>query len=470
MTQFSTPWVERNKPNLSAIEKLMVGVAMSVAGLAAPILRRFPAAIFFGAVAGGVVGIYLVALLSEAFLGEYHLLRDILAVTGVSLFAAHIPLFAIWWERKVAARIQSRMGPMRVGGWHGWAQSMADGIKLIAKEDLVPAAADAALFRLAPYVTLIPVVIAFLTLPFGAHWIFRNMDVGLLVIVAMLGVEVVGVIMAGWGSNSKWTVYGAMREACQMVSYEIPMGISLLLPVLTIGSLNLVQIGDAQAGGWHTWLAFQSPFMFVAAVAYYITSLASCKRAPFDLPESESELVAGFLTEYSGIRWSLFFFAEYVAMYIVAALAVVLFFGGWSSPISPEWIPDWMGRFLFADNAAARAAQGLILGGPIWMVVKSFFLVFVQMWVRWTLPRIRIDQVLYSCIQVLLPLMLVLLIGQTLWVLWVPEDSLLAMVTRIALSSFTGLAGLGACWIIFKARLKKRALVGVLAVEQLPGA
>lgn len=463
MTEFSTPWVDRTRPAHGGLAGLVVGMAKTVYAMTAPVLRRFPAQVFFGALAGGVAGVWIISLLAEAYLSDWPFFKDLLIVVGIATFVAHIPLFAIWWERKVSAHIQSRCGPMRVGGWHGWAQSFADGIKLICKEDLVPAHADSALFRLAPYVVLTPVVVAFMTLPFGAHWVFRQMDIGLLFILAMLGVEVVGVIMAGWASNSKWTVYGAMREACQMVSYEIPLGVALLLPVMTVGSLNLTEIGQLQTGGWHTWLAFESPFMFCAALAYYIAALASCKRAPFDLPESESELVAGFLTEYSGLRWSLFFFAEYAAMYLVSALAVILFFGGWSSPLPESWGAGW------GDGPVMRAIRGLVFGGPIWLVVKAFILVYVQMWLRWTLPRVRIDQVLYACVQVMLPLMLALLLGQTLWLLWVPAESGLAAVTRGVLAAVGGLFVLGSMWVIGKGVVQRRRLVGNLAVDLLPG-
>ena len=194
----------------------------------------------------------------------------------------------------------------------------------------------------------------------------------------MLAIEVLGVIMAGWASNSKWSLYGAMREGCQLVSYEIPMGLSLLAAVVATGSVNLVTLGESQSGGWFSWLIFQNPFLFLAFFTYYIASLASCKRSPFDLPEGESELVAGFHTEYSGFRFVMFFFAEYVAMFAVSALATIIFLGGWNSPVGGP-------------------------SSPLWFVLKSTFLVWVQMWIRWTLPRIRIDQVMHACVKYLLP-------------------------------------------------------------------
>jgi NADH-quinone oxidoreductase subunit H len=398
---------------------------------------------------------------------QFPLIRDITGLAGLLGFFNLIPIYTIWWERKVAGRIQSRLGPMRVGGWHGWAQSFADGIKLLLKEDLIPAGADRPLFRLAPYLNVIPTALAFLALPFGATYVFRELDVGLLFILGVLGIEVVGVIMAGWASNNKWSVYGAMREACQMVSYEIPMGMALLVPVVAVGTLNLVQLGEAQSGGWFHWLAFQNPFLFLAFVSYFIASLASCKRAPFDLPEAESELVAGFHTEYSGIRWSFFFFAEYAAMFVVSGLAVIVFLGGWHSPLPASW-GDRLG-----DGILAEGLRGLLFSGPIWFVIKCVFFLYIQLWLRWTLPRIRIDQVLYGCVQVLLPLTMILLLGSTLWV-WADSSDSQAWATFAGVVSvILGLIGaafmLGFFAIAAYGFYHRRRLVGNLVQDVTPG-
>jgi len=398
---------------------------------------------------------------------QSELIRDLLGLGAVFGLFNMFPVFAIWWERKVAGRIQSRMGPMRVGGWHGWAQSFADGVKLVCKEDIVPGAADKLLFRVAPYFAMVPALLAFLCLPFGTYWVFRNIDVALVFILAMLGVEVVGVIVAGWASNNKWSVYGAMREACQMVSYEIPMTTVLLVPVMAAGTLNMIDIGEAQSGGWHTWVAFSNPFAFIAFFTYFVASLASCKRAPFDLPESESELVAGFHTEYSGFRWALFFFAEYAAMFVVSGLAVTLFLGAWYTGLPPAvgaWVVGAIG-----DNWVAHGINGLLISGPVWFIAKCIFFVWVQIWIRWTLPRIRIDQVLYSCVQVMFPIALIALVGQALWML-IPMDNVVYRIFNILLSAIGLIVMAGIIGIAVYGWRHGKRMVGYLAVDQLPGA
>jgi NADH-quinone oxidoreductase subunit H len=369
-------------------------------------------------------------------------------------FVSVLAMFAIWWERKVAGHIQGRFGPMHVGGWHGWAQSIADGVKLILKEDLIPKGADQFMFRLAPYLAFAPVFAALLALPFGPQFVFENgLNIGVLYLLAVLSVEVMGTILAGWGSNSKWSIYGAMREACQMVSYEIPLGITIICGVVVAGTLHLTELSYLQGGGLHDWFIYHNPFLFLAFFVYFVASLASNKRAPFDLPESESELVAGFHTEYSGIRWSLFFFAEYTGMFIVGAIQVVLFLGAWNSPLGPYdpiyavlgYDPIAAGQAYFsgAVNAATSIedkAAALGLAGPVQLILlnvycaaifctKAMSIIFVQIWLRWTLPRIRIDQVLYACVKVLLPMSLVLLVGNALWVWLVTNPQPIALTT-----------------------------------------
>ncbi len=399
---------------------------------------------------------------------QFSVVRDLLIVVGFMIVVSLVAIYCIWWERKVSAHMQSRLGPMRTGLWHGWAQSPADGLKLLGKEDLIPDGADKPLFRLAPYLALAPVFAAFMALPFGAWWVFRDFDVGLIFILAMVGIEVMAVILAGWASNNKWSLFGAMREACQMVSYEIPMGMSLLIPVMTAGTMRLTALGQIQDGGWFTWLAFSNPFCFVAMFTYFIASLASLKRAPFDLPEGESELVAGFITEYSGFRWCVFFFAEYASMFVVAGLMTILFLGAWHSPLPARW-GAWLGTGVVAD-----AVRGVLFSGPLWFVGKCVFMIYVQMWMRWTLPRIRIDQVMYACVQVLLPLTMVLLLGNTFWELFnvpaYPRFELFADVVGVVVALAGAFLAAGFVVIGLYSRRNRRSLVGELAVDHLPGA
>jgi NADH-quinone oxidoreductase subunit H len=462
----SVPWKPRRPVEYGPLARPFVAIGLLSYRVFGPLLRRFPGPVFLGVCIGAVLVVWLV----HAYLLDKIpnlLIRDLIAMLGVIGFISLVPLYAIWWERKVSGHIQSRLGPMRTGGWHGWSQSIADGLKLISKEDLIPDEADKPLFRLAPYLAFVPAVLAFMALPFGTYWVFRNLDVALIFILAMMGIEVVGVIVAGWASNNKWAVYGAMREACQMVSYEIPMGMALLIPVMTVGSLSMIHIGDMQADGMWSWLAFRNPFLFIASGTYYVASLANCKRAPFDLPESESELVAGFHTEYSGFRFSLFFFAEYAAMFVVSGLAVILFFGAWHSPL-PASVGLWFDEHV--GGVAAEAIKGVLVSGPLWFVAKCVFLIYVQMWIRWTLPRVRIDQVLYACVQVMLPMTMLLLLGNAGWELLVPPASLPGRVTNIVLFLLGVLVTLTILGIVIYGWVHRRRLVGRLAAEILPGA
>ncbi|MBI4601492.1 MAG: NADH-quinone oxidoreductase subunit NuoH [Planctomycetes bacterium] len=317
-------------------------------------------------------------------------------------------LVAVWLERKVAGHIQCRLGPMEVGP-HGLLQTLADGIKLIAKEDLIPRLADKPLFVLAPVLVFAGVLVRFAPLPFGQNLVASDLDLGLFFIAAVGSVEVIGVIMGGWASNNKWSLFGTIRTATQMVSYEIPIGLAFIAVIACAGSFSLQAIVNQQEGWIWNWYVLKNPFLLVLSVVYLVASLAECKRAPFDLPEAESELVSGYHTEYSGMRFGIFQLAEYGAMYLVSAVAVAIFFGGWWTGIPPI---DGIG--LGPGASAAGATLGFLLKAGVF-VTKAVFLVFVQVWVRWTLPRVRLDQMMHMCWKVLLPISLVCLVGATLW-------------------------------------------------------
>lgn len=353
-------------------------------------------------------------------------------------FSSVIGFLGIWAERKVAGRIQHRHGPNRVGPF-GILQSLADGIKLLGKEDLLPRGADPWLFRLAPYLAFAPVFAAFCALPFGPELVFEPaLSAGIFWVIAILSIEVIGVILAGWSSNNKWSTYGAMREACQLISYEIPLGLSILVVIVSTGTLDLLELSRLQEGGAWNWLIVHQPFVTLAFIVFFVASLASNKRAPFDLPESESELVAGYHTEYSGLRFSLFYLAEYNAMFVMSAVMTVLFLGGWDDPLGV--VSTWsqsISRQAFSWELVAMNMTALGV-----FVLKAVLLMFVQMWVRWTLPRPRIDQVLHACFKVLLPLSLVLLVGSSLWKLFIESGSWVDQATRsVLLIIGTGLIG-----------------------------
>jgi NADH-quinone oxidoreductase subunit H len=322
---------------------------------------------------------------------------------GISTF------FAIWAERKVSARIQDRLGPTRVGPF-GLFQSLADGIKLISKEDHAPTGSDRFLFKLAPYLAFCASFVGFLALPFGHDLVGFHLNVAAFFMLAVLSSEVFGVVLAGYASASKWSLFGGVREAAQVVSYEVPRAMCVIVPICVAGTLSLNAIGKQQEGWFWHWYLFHDPFTFVAFFIFFICAVASCKRAPFDLAEAESELVAGFHTEYSGIRWSYFFLAEYGSMFAVSGLATILFLGGWHTgflPFEPAvaW-GFWWGNLL---NVA-------VFVGKCWM------LVLIMMWMRWSLPRLRIDQVMMTCLKYFLPISCVLLVGVCLWQLLIPPS------------------------------------------------
>ncbi|MEZ5988916.1 MAG: NADH-quinone oxidoreductase subunit NuoH [Planctomycetota bacterium] len=345
--------------------------------------------------------------LFEGLWGMGPLVSAILGFFVVLGVASVLPMFWTWAERRVAGRIQQRPGPNRVGPF-GLIQALADGVKLMVKEDIVPADSSRFLFMLAPAIVLGGTLVAFGMLPLSPSGIIVDTHLGIYLIGAFLALEAIGVIMAGWASNNKWSILGGMREAAQLVSYEVPIGILFLMAGVVYGSLNLADMVHGQEDGAFFglggWLVFRMvPFGPIAFLVFYTAILAESKRAPFDLPEAESELVSGFHTEYSGIRFSFFFLSEYAAMFLLSGIAVCIFLGGWNLPLVPGSF--WRDHGIVGELLAAAS-----------MILKSFVLVFVMLWLRWTLPRIRIDQVMSVCYKYLTPLAFACLLAAAFFV------------------------------------------------------
>jgi NADH-quinone oxidoreductase subunit H len=308
-------------------------------------------------------------------------LRIIVALILVLAFSQVNALFLVWLERKVAGHIQVRPGPKEVGPF-GILQTLADGVKLIGKELITPKYVDRKLFIIAPVLVFMPVLVPFLVLPFGPNLIIRDMNVGILLVFAFSTLSVLGILTGGWASNNKYALLGGIRSVAQNVAYEIPLLLAVMSVVLMTNSMKFSDIVAAQG---KFWFIFLQP---VAGLIYLICATAETNRAPFDIPEAESELVAGFHTEYSGMRFGLFFLAEYTNMLIVSAVATSVFFGGWQGPFGYD----------------------LGIPGLVWFLLKTYVLIFVIMWVRWTFPRVRFDQLMNFSWKVMIPLSLANLI------------------------------------------------------------
>jgi NADH-quinone oxidoreductase subunit H len=327
-------------------------------------------------------------------------------------------------ERRVWARMQSRIGPNRVGP-QGMLQWLADAIKLFLKEDLVPAQADARLFRLAPYIVVLGFLTAFIVIPFGSRLIIADLNVGIVFITAVTSLVVVGILMAGWSSNNKWSLIGGIRAAAQIVSYEIPTGLSIMPIVLLTGTLSMQGIISQQGWAPHTWFVFNNPFTFAAFFIFFTSALAEGNRTPFDLPEADTELVAGFVTEYTGVRYLMFFLAEWGNLYIIGAVVTTLFLGGWQIP------PVTSGPVL-------RAVLEFLT-----FFVKSYFWVLVAMWIRATLPRVRVDQLMSVCWKYLVPFAFANILGTAVWVVLWPAGNVIVQYLMV-------LAGLALAWYFFR--------------------
>jgi len=327
--------------------------------------------------------------------GLQPLVSAVLSVSPIILVFATLFALTTWLERKGLGRIQNRLGPNRVGPY-GLFQPIADGLKMLTKEDIVPRSADKVVHFLAPIAFLVPTLLAYAVLPYGRNLVPVNFDAGILFFFAVGASTELSIFMAGWSSRNKYSLLGAMRAIAQMISYEIPLILSSVTVIMIAGSLSLVEIVEQQGGyqfGWLPgWFVF-TPWGLAGFVIFLIASLAESNRSPFDIPEAESELIAGHLTEYSGFKYALFFLAEYLGMFAVSGLAATLFLGGWRAP-SPflEWVPSY-----------------------VWFLSKLVSLVCLFIWIRGTVPRLRVDQLLNFAWKFMLPMSLLNLLAAAAW-------------------------------------------------------
>lgn len=374
-----------------------------------------------------------------------------LAVLIFTFLAVVGAMYGVYLERKISGWIQVRYGPMHVGRW-GLLQTIADTIKLLQKEHITPRRADVMIFNTAPIIVAVAGLLDWVVIPFGTgfgrYLVVRDINIGVVYFAAMASLTVIGILTAGWASNNKYALLGGLRSASQMISYEIPLALGLLWAAMIAGTLSTVGIVEAQRGGW--FLFKVPPLGFLAALLFLAAATAEVNRVPFDLPEAESELVAGYFAEYTGMRFALFQLGEYAEMYAMSAMAAILFLGGWLEPNMPQWVWALLGIGALAMAAFIRfsvlrqvmlvrpilalAVLGAVICGLmvlgiglgrtpvlpsiVWFFIKLFALVFFLMWMRWTYPRLRLDQLLNLSWKVLLPvgLLNILLTGLLLTV------------------------------------------------------
>ncbi len=311
----------------------------------------------------------------------------IVNMVALLVFAPLTMMYLTWLERKIIGRMQDRYGPNRVGKF-GLLQPIADGIKMLLKEDIVPSGADPVLHFLAPVIVVVTSLLAFAVIPFGNGMLPVDMNLGLFFFLAIGSVHTIPIFMAGWGSHNKFSLVGGLRAVAQIVSYEVPLAVSVLSVMLATGSLSTLEIVKAQAGRHGLdWFVF-TPWGLLGFILFFTAGVAEVNRTPFDLPEGESELVAGFHTEYSGMKFALFYMGEFLSAFAVAALSATLFLGGWNGP----WLPSWL-----------------------WFFSKTYALIFVMIWMRGTLPRLRVDQLMALAWKFLLPLSMINALAAALW-------------------------------------------------------
>ena len=309
-------------------------------------------------------------------------------------------LVTVWLERKISAAVQQRIGPEYAGAL-GVLQPLADGLKLLFKEDIIPARADGLLFTLGPVLVVVPVILSWLVVPFGQNLLISNVGVGIFLWIALSSIQPIGLLMSGYASNNKYSLLGGLRAAAQSISYEIPLALAVLAVVMMSNSLSTVDIVNQQTGaGILSWNIWRQPVGFVI---FWICALAECERLPFDLPEAEEELVAGYQTEYAGMKFALFYLGSYINLVLSALLVSVLYLGGWGFPVPVEWLAGALGQSV--DAPVVQVITGSL--GIVMTVLKAYLLVFFAILLRWTVPRVRIDQLLNLGWKFLLPIALV---------------------------------------------------------------
>ncbi|HEY9842665.1 MAG: NADH-quinone oxidoreductase subunit NuoH [Candidatus Sericytochromatia bacterium] len=333
------------------------------------------------------------AVLPEAIYNQYATQLGILiGITAILIFAPGTMLFLTWLERKVVARMQKRYGPNRVGKF-GVLQPFADGIKMFIKEDIIPKNVDVLLHTLAPMLVVVPAILIFSVLPFGKDMVLVDLNVAILFIMSISSIETIAILMAGWSSNNTYSLLSALRAAAQVISYEIPLGFSLVTVLMMAGTMSTQGIVIAQQEqGWF----ILTPWGLLGFLIFFISGVAEVNRSPFDVPEAESELVAGFHTEYSGMKFGLFYMAEFLGAFAIAAFGVTFFFGGWTDPFQQIFgvaiLPTWL-----------------------WFMLKTYVFVFVIFWFRGTLPRFRVDLLLSFAWKYLLPMALLNILIAAMW-------------------------------------------------------
>lgn len=309
-------------------------------------------------------------------------LSMIITFKTLAIVGAVVMMYLTLIERKVVGRMQNRIGPNRVGKW-GLLQPLADGVKMLTKEDIVPSIGDPILHFLAPILILIPSLLIMTVLPFGKNMIGMNLNVGVLYFIALSSTTTIAVFMAAWGSRNKYSLLGGMRSVAQVISYEVPMVLTIVPVLIAVGSLSTLKIVEAQQSYWF----ILTPWGFTGFIIFFLCATAECNRSPFDLAEAESEIIAGFHTEYSGMKFALFYMAEFINVFALCALTATLFLGGWQGPLLPSWA---------------------------WFFIKTYALIFIMIWFRGTLPRFRVDQLMGFAWKFILPLSIVNIIAAAL--------------------------------------------------------